>query len=264
MKLLDAHAHTNLSYCAARDLTIAVYQAALDDPRSLLGRQALTNHGFQAYFPENLAWSWAFLDRPELFDEYEERGNDVLLSFRDELMSLADDRFLFGVEVELMGDGRLTVSPSVRETADLVVGSLHVLPRAYDRGSAPGDLYAAFFDYYRDLLATGVDVLAHPLRWLEGEGRIVAPEAIKELVALVAEYGAAVELNLRGDHLSVLTLIRETAAAGVPLALATDAHSVAEVGRLEEHLRLIRLAGCDPEEITIFNGHTQSPRPPFA
>ena len=57
MKLFDAHAHTTVSYCAAPDLTVDVYRAALDDPAGCLGRQAITNHGFQAYFPEDIAWS---------------------------------------------------------------------------------------------------------------------------------------------------------------------------------------------------------------
>jgi histidinol phosphatase-like PHP family hydrolase len=254
VEVLDAHAHTNLSYCAAEDLTLAVYRNALDEPGGLLGRQAITNHGFQAYFPYDLAWSWEFLDKPKLFDRHRSRGDDALLAFREEMEALRDDRFFFGVEVELMGDGRLTVSDSVRQKADLIVGSLHVLPSAYNRGPSADAVFASFADYTRDLLAAGVDVIAHPLRWLVGAAGVVPREIVTELVALAAASGAAVELNLRGCGVSHVALIREAVSAGVPLALATDAHAVAEVGRLEEHMTFIRGAGYDPAGITLYEG----------
>jgi histidinol phosphatase-like PHP family hydrolase len=259
VELLDAHAHTNVSYCASPDLTLAVYRAALDDPHTMLGRQAITNHGFQAYFPPDLAWSWEFLDTPALFDAFRARGDEVLLRVREEMEALHDDRFLFGVEVELMGDGRLTVSDAVRAEADLLVGSLHVMPQSYGRGESEEAAARAFLAYNRDLAASGVQVIAHPFRWFAESIGFVPPELVSKLIELAAERGVAVELNTHGVQRAQALLIAEAAAAGVPIALGTDAHTPDEVGRLEPHLELIRQAGFDPELISLYGGPGRGP-----
>ena len=108
--------------------------------------------------------------------------------------------------------------------------------------------------YTRDLMLSGVDVIAHPFRWLAHTAGVVPKEAVEEVVRLAADHRVALELNLRASRLSVLSLITEAVTAKVPLALATDAHLREEVGDLEEHLRLIRHAGFDPAEIDILDG----------
>ena len=252
MELLDVHGHTSFSYCASDDLTLAVYRDALDEPGGLLARQGITNHGFQAYFPPHIAWSWTFLDHPSLFDSHRARGDERFLALWEELESMKDDRLLFGVEVELMGDGRLTVSDVVREKADLVLGSLHVLPRSYERGASAEEHFEAFLAYNRDLIAAGVGILAHPFRWLREATGFIPRDLVAELVAIAADAEVAVELNLRGGSTALLSLIREAVAAGVPIALGTDAHAVHEVGRLEGHLDYIRLAGFEPEAVRLY------------
>jgi histidinol phosphatase-like PHP family hydrolase len=254
VEYLDVHGHTNLSYCASEDLTLEVYREALDDPNGLLARQGITNHGFQAYFPPHLAWSWVFLDDPSLFDRYRARGDERLLAHGEEIEALRDDRFLFGVEVELMADGRLTVSEVVREKVDLVLGSLHVLPRSYEQGERVEDHYEAFLAYNRDLAASGVHVIAHPFRWVWETTGVVAHELVAEFVRMAAAAGVAVELNLRGGSAAHLSLIREAAAARVPLAFGTDSHAPHEVGRLEGHIKYLDLAGFEPADIVLYDG----------
>jgi histidinol phosphatase-like PHP family hydrolase len=256
VKYFDAHGHTNVSYCGDPELTLDVYQAALDDPRGLLGRQAITNHGFQAYFPSDIAWSWAFLDDPALFDRYRARGDERLLGVRDAIRALGDDRFLFGVEVELMADGRLTASAAVRDAAEIIVGSLHELPRSYgyEESSTDEEGFRAFIAYTRALAGSGVDVIAHPLRWL-GDAIGAAPrELIVEVVRMADEHGCAVELNTSGSQIGQIELIRQAVAEEVPIALGTDAHRPADVGRLGPHLALIREAGFDPQAIAVYRG----------
>jgi histidinol phosphatase-like PHP family hydrolase len=252
--LTDCHAHTELSYCADGGLTLEAYRKVLDAPGCLTARQALTNHGFQAYFPADLAWSWEFLDQPELFDQYASRGDAKLLGFKEAVTAFGDPRLLFGVEVELMADGRLTLTDAVRREAQLVLGSLHILPRAYDKGAARARIFESFFAYVRDLAASRVDVLAHPFRWLKETQAVIPDECIKETVAIAKAYGVAIELNTRDRGLAAEALVCECAAAGVPLALATDAHSLAEIGRLEPLLELIARAGFDIERIALFEG----------
>ncbi len=256
--LTDCHAHTELSYCAAAGLTLEAYREVLDAPGCLVTRQALTNHGFQAYFPYDLAWSWEFLDAPALFDQYAARGDAKLGAFREDLRAFGDARFLFGVEVELMGDGRLTITESMRAQADLILGSLHVLPRAYHKGDSRAQVLESFFAYVRDLTAAGIDVLAHPFRWLRETQRIIPEDCIRETVALAKAHGAAVELNVRDRDSSATVLVRECVARGVPLALATDAHSVAEVGRLEPLVELIGRAGFEIGEVPLFEGRPRA------
>jgi histidinol phosphatase-like PHP family hydrolase len=252
--LTDCHAHTDLSYCADAGLTLEIYRSVLDSPGCLVKRQALTNHGFQAYFPPDLAWSWEFLDAPGLFDQYAARGDAKLLAFKEELVACKDARFLFGVEVELMGDGRLMITDAMRKETDLILGSLHMLPRAYYKGAAHTKVYESFFAYVRDLAASGIDVLAHPFRWLRETQRIIPEDCVKETVAIAKAHRVAIELNTRDRDASALVLVRECAAAGVPLALATDAHSVVEIGCMEALVELIECAGFKLDKVVLFDG----------
>lgn len=254
--LTDCHAHTELSYCADGVLTIEVYRAVLDDPGCIIARQALTNHGFQAYFPPDIAWSWEFLDRPALFDRHVTRGDERLLAFKEELENCRDDRLIFGVEVELMGDGRLTISDALRAEAQLLLGSLHVMPRAYHKGYAPAQAIESFFAYLRDLAASGIDVIAHPFRWLRESDVPVPQECVEETVAIAKAHGLALELSARSRGEPAAALIKECAAAGVPLALATDAHSLAEVGRLQPVVEQIERAGFTIDRVPLFDGRS--------
>lgn len=259
MKLTDWHAHSDLSYCADPAMTLEVFRAALDDPQSLLARQAITNHGFQAYFPSGIAWSWSFLDEPELLDQYRERGERRLLELHGRIRAVNDDRFLFGVEVELMADGRLTLTDAVRAKTDVVLGSVHVLPKAYGEPEEKDAIFDAFLRYTRDLLAARVDVLAHPFRWLHDLAPDIPRDLVKETVALVRRAGAAMELNACDKGMAVIAMIQESVAAGVPIALATDAHAPAEVGRLDKHIETIRRAGFDPRDVHFYQGRIPDP-----
>ena len=116
------------------------------------------------------------------------------------------------------------------------------------------ELIDAYLNYTEDLLSAGVDVLAHPFRWLMETIGYVTPALVGEVVSLCASHGVAVELNIRAGSAGVVTMIREAVQRGVPIALATDAHNPAEVGRLEAHLEAIRRAGFDPKEISLYNG----------
>ncbi len=254
--LTDCHAHTDLSYCADGALTIGIYRAVLDEPGCLIARQALTNHGFQAYFPSDVAWAWEFLDRPELFDRYAARGDARLLAFKEELQACRDDRLIFGVEVELMSDGRLTISDALRAEAQLVLGSLHVMPQAYHKGYAPAKAIESFFAYVRDLAASGIDVIAHPFRWLVESDVPVPQECVEETVAIAKAHGLALELSARGRGEAASALVKECAAAGVPLALATDAHSLAEVGRIQAAVQRIESAGFTIDQVPLFDGRS--------
>jgi len=251
VELFDAHAHSKHSYCANEDLELSVYQEALDSPYNMLARQAITNHGFQAYFPSDIAWSWIFLDQYELFDKYKSRGDDALFSCKEEIEA-CDDRFVFGVEVELMGDGRLTISPEVRKETGLLLGSLHVLPKAYEGDGSRDDIYAGFIKYTRELAAAGVDVIAHPFRWVSSNMGSVPSEIIDEVISIAGEFDVAVELNIRGQSIPRPLLIQKVVRAGLTLSLATDAHRPSEVGDFETHLEFISLADLNPADIDFF------------
>ncbi len=250
MKYFDSHAHTNLSYCADNSMTLELYRQMLDAPDSLVGCQGITNHGFQAYFPSDIAWSWSFLDSPHLFDQYKQRGDDLLLQFKEELEGF-DKRFIFGVETELMADGRLTVSDEVKAETDLLIGSLHVFPEAYTTYAGREDFLKGFIEYTRDIARTGIHILAHPFRCLTSEIDFIPREIIVETIAIAKEHDIAIELNARGRTISRLMLVREVAEAGATLSLATDAHTIVEAGDLSPHLAWIKNAGYLPEELEL-------------
>lgn len=253
VKLFDAHAHSKLSYCANETLDLDVYKKALDAPGTLLGRQGITNHGFQAYFPSDIAWSWIFLDQYDLFDQYKNRGDDLLLACKAEIEAF-DDRLVFGIEVEMMGDGRLTVTPEVQKESGLILGSLHVLPAAYEGDGSPDALLSGFVRYTRDIAASGIHVLAHPFRWMAANLGHVPHEILQEVLAIARDNDLAVELNIRGHSISRVLLVQAVQRAGLKLSLGSDAHAAREVGKLDEHVAFIRDAGYRLEDINFFEG----------
>ena len=251
--LFDSHAHTScLSYCCAPDITPESYRQALA-ARPWLDGIAITNHGFATYFPERLAWSATYMRNPCLFDGFRRFGNRRLEMHLQRVESLREFGVYTGFEVEMMGDGRLTVDDKFRHRLDVLIGSVHFFPE-FDQGALPQEeILPAWWAHTERLMGTGIDILGHPFRWLQRTAKVeVTPEMVPQLVALAKKTGVALELNAHMRIENDIEMVRECVRVGVPLAMGTDSHCEAEIGNLDYPLSAIAAAGFSPDEVPLW------------
>ncbi len=248
--LFDSHAHTScLSYCCDPEITPETYRQALREHPELAG-VAITNHGFATYFPLETAWAAEFMQNPGMFDRHLDFGNRRLEKHLQEVEPLLAEGIYTGFEVEMMADGRLTLDPAFRGRLDVLIGSVHFMP-GFEPGSA--GLQEAWWAHTERLLDSGIDVLGHPFRWLARNGRVeVTEEMIRRLVRMAKAAGVALELN---SHMRIpgdVLLLRECMEAGVPVTLATDSHSLAEIADLGYPLSVVGAAGLTLAQLPVW------------
>ena len=91
-----------------------------------------------------------------------------------------------------------------------------------------------------------IDVLAHPFRFFSWNG-LERPTHLYPVVAdLLADSGVAAEVNFHA-HQPDAEFIRQCFGKGVKIALASDAHDLAEVGEFWPHVNVLRQAGITPK-----------------
>jgi histidinol phosphatase-like PHP family hydrolase len=107
-----------------------------------------------------------------------------------------------------------------------------------------------FLEETEKLIASGIDVLAHPFRFFQRESlQHRTPHLYDRVAAMLSSAGVAVEVNVHVNDPDP-RFLRACIARGVRVALATDSHVPAEVGELAPHLRLLRQAGVGRRELS--------------
>lgn len=132
-----------------------------------------------------------------------------------------DFRLFKGTEMDILPDGSLDFSDDVLQQLDFVIASIHSsFTQSQDKIMAR--LLTAMQNPY-------VHMIAHPT------GRIIADRDgynpdMPQLIAWAKEYGKILELNANPYRLDLCVEHLEMAlAAGVPVAINTDAHDIAHL-----------------------------------
>ncbi|HEY7120102.1 MAG TPA: DNA polymerase/3'-5' exonuclease PolX [Tepidisphaeraceae bacterium] len=146
-------------------------------------------------------------------------------------------KLLAGCEVDILADGRLDFEDEILKELDIVVASPHVALKQ-DETKATDRILRAIDNRY-------VNIIGHPTGRLIG-GRAGLPLEFAKVFAAAAKAGVALEINsgyprldLNDEH------ARGAIAAGVRLAIDTDAHSVGEFGEIEWGVGVARRAGVE-------------------
>jgi putative hydrolase len=221
----DFHVHTHYSDGTSEPL--AMVEAA--EARGLEA-VALTDHGPELHvgiFREKLA---AMLQDIELA-----RGD-------------AGIPVLAGIEANVVdGDGRVDVDEEFARKLDLFVVSIHSLGNLID----PAEVAR---EYLRRLTKAiehrKVDVLGHPFFLHQSLLPYLSRDEIEGFVRLAANRGVAMELNVKykAPDDDFLTLcLRE----GVKFSIGSDAHKLAEVGRIDWALAALKRVGAKREDLIL-------------
>ena len=228
-----------------------------------IGEIAITEHVHR--FAEAHGWhanSWWREDATASLAEYRER----LRAAREARLPV-----LAGIEMDWLPDRRAEIAALIAEhDLDIVLGSVHWLGElAVDHpdyaawSELPGEVV---WDRYLEELTAAAgsglfDVLAHP-DLAKVFGHRPPPGLARrwdDAIAAIADAGVAVECSSAGLRQPVRELYPEVGllarfrAAGVPVTLASDAHSPADVGR-DYATAVAALRGAGYRTITRFSG----------
>jgi histidinol phosphatase-like PHP family hydrolase len=243
--LVDVHCHSEYSYCgttvnAADNIRVA----------RLLGvqKQFFTEHAFQLYFNREDAWSWRWQTDEAMVRNAWAAGRGRMPEFREFARRIRAPDVRVGLELDLRADGSLLLAEEDRSGWDLLVGAVHALP-GFPKGSSDQALAEKLLlkDTER-ILSQPIQVLAHPFRFFR-RGNLQRPVHLYKTVAdLLAQAGVAAEVNFHTNQPDP-RFVEECLSRGVRIALATDAHDLAEVGEFAPHLAVLRQAGVRDEDL---------------
>lgn len=245
--LFDVHAHTQYAYCgdgvdARRNVEVS--------QRVGLAGISLTEHAGQLYCVPEDFWSARFLDEPRLIRSQRESGRDRMPAYLEEMQALRAESPHFvrlGIEVELNGQGEITLLEEDRCAFDLVLGAVHWLRDVKDTAPRSQRTHE-FMKVTEGLICSGIHVLAHPFRYFYRNREGAPGELYRPVARLLADHGVAAEINFHTNEPEpeFFALCLE---AGVRIAVGSDAHAPHEVGEFSRHLSLLRQIGT-PEDLS--------------
>jgi putative hydrolase len=167
---------------------------------------------------------------------------DVVAELNQEL---APFRILTGVEVDILEDGALDQSEEMLATVDVVVASVHSKLRM-DSAEMTRRMVAA-------VASPHTDVLGHCTgRLLVGRGRPQSAFDVDVVIEACRVFDTALEINCRPERLDPpRDILRKAVAAGVKIAISTDAHAT---DQLEWHpYGTDRAAECGVSATSVVN-----------
>lgn len=249
--IVDFHAHTNMSYCAAKDMTPEFYVSLLKNAYAL-DKIAITDHGMALYFPEDVAWSWGYISDSSIFDKYRDWGNDRLRKHLENLKGYKNNGLLAGIEVEMMNDGRITCDPCFRDELDVMIASIHYLPVSVNAGFSGREVLDFWLEHMEGLLASGADILGHPFRWLATQIEIPC-DLVAQIVMKAKNVGMALELNSHFEIPTDVEMLQEIVKQDAQIVFGSDAHSRSEAGDFSYHFDTLMKAGLKLEDLNFYS-----------
>ncbi len=217
----DLHAHT-----AASDGTAGLEEMAEAARRRGFEYLAITDHSRSLRVAHGLD-ERRLLEQLEAIERLNERWRDFAL--------------LKGVEVEILEDGRLDLPDEVLGRLDLVVGAVHSGFRLSRERQTERILRAMDRPHFT--------ILAHPTGRLLPDREPVALD-LAAVIAKAAERGCFLELNAHPRRLDLGdAACREARAAGVRIAVNSDAHGPADFAHLESGIDQARRGWLEPRDV---------------
>jgi histidinol phosphatase-like PHP family hydrolase len=251
------HCHTYVDSCCPAELTPAYYAGALGET---MRRAVITNHGFIHYFekvpgiPWEVLWQGQFMEDPQWFDRARETGNARLQTEMQTIRALNNPNIFFGIETDMMCDGRLTHDPHFTELFDVILCGTHFMPWI-EKIEGNKAREKAWLDYMDRLLdKPEIDVLSHPFRRIADlTGRLVSDETVDSLLRWVAARGVTLELNSNANtpETAEVRMLRFAAEHGIPLVVGTDSHNFEQTTNFTIAEERIKLAGLTPADLNI-------------
>lgn len=257
--LTDCHCHTEHAYCGTTADTAPIIELS----RALgLSSLCLTEHAFQLYFNRHDAMRFRWQSRPEMVEAaWASPGRGRMAAYRTFIEKVRSPFVKIGLELDLYDDDKLLLAPQDETGWDILIGAVHSLQGYKPGETGQAEAEALFLRAVEALVGYDIHVLAHPFRFFARNG-LARPAHLYETVAdLLRENGVAAELSFH-TYKPDLEFIKVCLKKGVPIALASDTHDLAQAGEFWPHIQALKQAGLAPKS---FPDHLfaagPSPRP---
>ncbi len=177
-------------------------------------------------------------------------SEDDLAAQIDEIAALNETldgiRLLASCEVDILKDGSLDFPDGLLARLDLVVASVH--------SHLDLDETAQTDRIIRAMDNPLVGVIGHPTGRLIGRRQPCRLD-FERLVSAAKDRGCALELNANPHRLDLNDMhCRMAAEAGVPISVATDAHSIAGLGNMRHGIDQARRGWLEPADVLNTRG----------
>lgn len=239
--LFDAHIHTEFAYCAT-DINIDGAMERLE----LLGlaRAGMVEHAEQLYLSRDGFWAREDGNNLAALRKSAGEGHSRHPQFRQRLHGARGKRILLGLEAEPAMEGRgLALFDEDNTGYDYMIGAVHNLAEGNGEPTDHAGTDRQFMRRTRQLLDSGVHILAHPMRYFRRTQKRPAPrELYKPVIDLLAERRVAAEINFH-TNVNDPEFFDMCVRRGVKLSLGSDSHCMLEVGDLHPHLGLLKQLG---------------------
>jgi DNA polymerase (family 10) len=150
-------------------------------------------------------------------------------------------KLLSGIEVDILGDGRLDLPDPVLEERDVVVASIHRGFRQ-DREQLTARVIKAMQNPH-------VDIIGHPTGRLLGRREPYAID-MEQIIKMAAKTGTVLEINASPDRLDINDVhASEARIAGARIVINTDAHSQAEFDNMHLGISVARRAWLTQDHV---------------
>jgi histidinol phosphatase-like PHP family hydrolase/predicted phosphodiesterase len=240
--LVDRHVHTQLAYCSEN----------MDVDRALKLARAFglagvdfSEHAGQLYFTADQYWggAWGPVGIAGAADTHDRM--DQYLALKAQAASdTVDLDVRFGLEVDIDYAGNLLLRPGCRDRVDHLIGAVHRTASSSARPPSYDVLIDEFMALTARLIASGIDILAHPFRLFRRAGLIPPSSLFLPVVTLLREHRVAAELNFHAN-IPPAEFVYTCLKQGVRLSFGSDAHNLYEIGDFAAHLQLLADIGFD-------------------
>jgi histidinol phosphatase-like PHP family hydrolase len=127
------------------------------------------------------------------------------------------------------------------------------LPEIDTDSGDKAEILAQWFGHNEELLATGIDILGHPFRWLYNAAHITASKSvILRLMALAGKNKVAMEINghdrIPGDE----EILRAAPGLDVKITFGSDSHKREEIGNLDYQFGLLEKLGMKLDDVPFW------------
>jgi histidinol phosphatase-like PHP family hydrolase len=208
-------------------------------------RAGILEHADQLYAPRDGFWERLDANDTRVQRQCQANGQARHEAFRRRIGAIHSPRIRFGLEIEPAADGHgLGVLDEDRQGYDYLIGAVHHLGGLEKTKVTQKELEFAFLAATRQLLASGVDILAHPLRFFPKKCQLPEPRDLyPPLLEMLMETGVAAEINFHA-HVPDPEFFAQCIRRGIKISLGSDSHSLVQVGDLHPHLELIKQIGA--------------------
>jgi len=250
------HCHTaRFDPSCEKELTVEYYAGVLGDQ---VRRVVITDHGFMHYFQDVVTWEvlWQgwFMEDPAWFDKTRELGDRRLREGMKAVRDLGNPNLFYGIETDVMRDGRFTHDPDMTEAFDVILCGPHFMPWVEKIEDVKGK-ERAWLDYMEMMLARPeIDVVSHPFRRLLGLTHgVAADETVMRMLGWVEQCGVALELNANANTPETVEtrMLRFAADQGLPVVVGTDSHHRAQVVNFSLAEQRIAAAGLTVDDLNL-------------